>query len=592
MNPQELEAKRQELKAKYKIGMPTASVNTIDVVRQRREALKEKGFFADIKGIGSDIKKSFGERKENIAEINEAKDKGEQGFTRSLLQKGGQALGFASDVIGSTVMGAVKALTPQGIQEKAGEVVGSGVKKVAETETAQKLVGWYSNLDEKTKRDVDAALGTASLVTDVAGGALLKKPVTQAVQKTADVAVDVAKNVARVGTEKIGGAIDVAKTLVKGTGEVIRSGAETIKQIPSKVAVNVAEKQAERKLIQSLPSKVAQDAVAKGINIDDAKFVTSIKPQSKPLYKKLFSSVEKFDAGISDKNPVEIIGKPIVDSFQKLKTNANTVGKQLGDVADNMGIVSKPELTDGVFNALKQVNGLTGLKLNRKGALDFSNTTLASSLTKSDRKAIQEAFNQATKWGNAKKAHQFRQELFEVLGGKKKGGVQITDTQDKAYQAIRKGLSDVLETKNPQYKKLSNEYRKLVQPIQDINNMFRAKGLDEDILQLKAGTIMRRLTSNAPSKAELQQLLRNVDKVLGRSSKAKVSSEDLQNFYNILERYYPNITNETSFKGQLTSGIEATGMTDALIKSVKGFAGETDAVRKQALKDLLKEVLK
>lgn len=178
--------------------------------------------------------------------------------------------------------------------------------------------------------------------------------------------------------------------------------------------------------------------------------------------------------------------------------------------------------------------------------MDFKNTTLATSLTKSDRNAIQKVFTSAIKDSTGKQKHLLRQELFEILGGKKKALTNITDTQEKAFDAIRKGLSDVLEMKNPQYKALSNEYRKIIQPLSEMRRFMKSlPDATEDILDMKAGLLARRLTSNAQSNPQIRQMLRNLDKATG--GKTADSVEAMQDLYNILDKYY-NIAGKTGFK--------------------------------------------
>lgn len=166
---------------------------------------KEKGFFGDITSAFSNIGESASKRMDTVSDINKDLQSGEQGLARSAGQLFGQGAGLASDVIGNVIMGGVKQLTPEAIQQPIGEAVTGAVKAVVDTEPVQKLVSWYSNLDPQKKRDLDAVLGTASLATDVIGGAVAK-PAGQAVVKATGRAVD-----------KV---VDVAKPIVKGAKNV------------------------------------------------------------------------------------------------------------------------------------------------------------------------------------------------------------------------------------------------------------------------------------------------------------------------------------------------------------------------------------
>jgi hypothetical protein len=245
-----------------------------------------------------------------------------------------------------------------------------------------------------------------------------------------------------------------------------------------------------------------------------------------------------------------------------------------------------------VFNNLKKVGGLDGLKINKKGVLDFTDTVLTTAETRADRNAIQSMFTNALKKGTGKQKHLLRQELFEVLGGKKKSLTNLTDTQEKAYEAIRKGLSDVLEGKNDQYKTLSNDYRKLIEPLKEMRKFMKnVAGADDDILDMSAGLLARRITSNAASNPQIRKILRAMDNATKEKGKVSLSVETLQDFYNVLDKYY-DIAGKTSFQGQVKAGIEsATGPIDYAMKQIGNITGETVAVRQKALERIIEEAL-
>jgi len=286
------------------------------------------------------------------------------------------------------------------------------------------------------------------------------------------------------------------------------------------------------------------------------------------------------------------VGKPIVQRIKTLESKSAEVGAKLGKAADNLGLVTQPELFDPVLNGLKRVRGLEGLSIDSKGVLDFRNTVLASAETAGDRKAIQSIFTQAIKGGSGKSKHLLRQELFEVLGGKKKALTAITDTQSKAYQAIRQALSDVLDGKSAGYKALNKEYATLQGPIRDMKKLLKLPGeTDEDLVNMSAGLLARRLTSMAPSNPQIRGILRALDQVTKTKGLTTTSVETLQDFYNILDKYY-NITGKTGFQGQTKAAIDASSIKGIVAGVVKKSVGQSDAVRRKAVEDVLNEVFK
>lgn len=394
-------------------------------------------------------------------------------------------------------------------------------------------------------------------------------------------------NTSKVGayTEKVMEAGKRLATWLKDTASVI---GEQVSRIPSNIKTNVATQKATQEIVSKLP-KVAQTAVRDGVDIADAsqlpKVIKNIKPQAKQLLK----AIKEFETNPRWTNPIEIVGKPITQKLKQLETARLKAWSKLGQVAETLPKVSSTEALNSVFDAIKKVPWLNGIKIKWDGILDFANTTLATSLTKWERTAIQKVFNDATKAGTGKAKHLLRQELFEVLWGKKKSLANMTDTQEKAFDAVRKWLSDLLESKSGQYKTLSNDYRKIIQPLSEMRKFMKTlPDATEDILDMKWGLLARRLTSNAVSNPQVRQLLRNLDKVAW--GKTTESVEAMQDLYNILDKYY-NIAGKTGFKWQVQSGIESS-IKWTIAGAVKNFAGQSEAVVKKAIDDLMDDLLR
>lgn len=633
----------------------------------------DEGFVADIKGIGTGIKESAIKRADATGEIKQAQEAGEQGAIRSALQRFGQGAGFVSDIVGETVMGGLKALAPQPVQEAIAEGVGTVAEKVVESQPAQDLVEFYGTLDEVQQRDIDATLGTLGLVLDVAGGALIKAPAKKAIGEVTEAVGDVVRKADDIlgtagdtskktfafikekvtptgetvkevdnlkasealnqATENLSKAMEggirvdisdatrelneitkgLSQTMQEGIkvdvdlseatkmlndatsdlSKAIKSGVETITDIPRRAQVNIQTAKATREAVENLPTETAKRAVRDGIDINDVRQVfKTVDPNTQQSFKQLHETVKKFEVDPSGTNPIEVVGKPIVKRLKDLDAERVRVGGELGAIADDLGTVTGAELTPTILGKLNEVSGLKGLKLADDGTLDFTDTTLATTLSKADQNAIKEIFAEAITDGTGKSKHLLRQELFEILNGKKSSLENITGTQEKAFQAVRQGLSDVLDTKNASYKATNQEYAKIVTPLGDMRKMMKNldPDIDEDILDMSAGLLARRLTSNSITNPKIRLILRQLDDATAVKGKTTLKVEELQDFYNILERYY-DIAGKTGFQAQITSGIEkAGGVTGAVAEKLRGLAGRSDAVRQKALEDLILEV--
>lgn len=525
----------------------------------------------------------------------------------------GQAIGAVGDVLGEGAK-SIYGKLPQGVQD----VVGPAVKKSFASALVDTVIPGAKTIPEPLKDFIGGKLKPQALQA-LQGGvekyeAFKKKNPVAATEFESALsilsAVPIGKGAKVAGEEAIG--------LAKATGEVIGSSAkkvgtsiaesqaaklpmaigtkigEGVSSIPRRIGANLEASQVEQAAIKSLPTKVAQVAAKDGVDPNDLKFIYSVPKSEKAPLKKLFDIAERFSGDKTSPNPIQAVGNSITKRVKELDSVRLGIGKRLGDVSNKLGVVLKEDITPKVFENLKKVPGLNGLKMNTKGGLIFKDTSLATELSKADRTAINKAFSAATKTSNGKQKHLLRQELFEILGGKKRSLQQLTDTQEKAFEAIRKGLSDVLETKNIKYKTLSNEYRQAIQPLQEMRKFMKnVAGANEDILDMKGGLLARRLTSNVGSNPEIRNLLETMDKILKLNKrKVPISTKRLQDFYNILDKHF-DIAGPTTFQGQVQRGVEkASGIKEAVMETARSFAGKTDEVTRKALKQAIEEALK
>lgn len=563
-------------------------------------------------------------RAENIAGSIQKYGKGEQGVGSLAYQVGSELAGSFVDTISVAAKRIGSLITSQlGIKDEIKKDLAGMANDLANVEykpgtaDAIKLKDIVSKIQTKadffsanhpelaanlkaTGNYLNAALqfyglGEASKATE-AGLNTAKTSIQTGIKTSADLAqsgIDATKNVIKSG---VAGVESAAGKVGSITGKVIDSAGtigDGLAQIPGRISTNIADKQATAAAIKSLPTQAAQNAVRNGISMADVNTVRALNltAQEKSIAKELLRSAKDFASGMSKNNPIEVVGKPIVNSIKELNTEAGRIGKQIGEVANTLPSVSSQELKPAVFDALRRVPGLRGIKLTPSGVLDFTDTVLASSLSKSDREAVNEMFVEATTSGTGKSKHLLRQELFEILGGKK-GSLQVlTSTQEDAFEAVRKGLANVLDSKNKTYKALNEAYATTIKPVNDMRKLLKAVPgtLDEDILNMSAGLLARRLTSNSISQGQIKAVLNSIDTALANAGKTGVNVEKLQELYNIFNTYY-EISSKTGFQGQI-KGAEIS-VNQAVGTAIKEVAGETQAVRQKALENLLKEVLK
>lgn len=505
----------------------------------------------------------------------------------------GGAVGAVGDVISSTpvvgdAINAVAKPISAGIKATQDWIANNpSVQNAVSNETSNAIASFLDQHPDIAKN--------AEAVNNIANAILIAKGGIESAGTAKNALVKGASAVADANT----GIIDAVKTgtqaikenpIVAGAADIAKMAGEGISRVPARIATNVAERQANEAAIKSLSSQTAQTAVRDGVDIVDVKDLSAI-PRT-PEVNKVIRTVKEYASGNKKVDPMEVIGEQTTKRFKELVNQKKEIGAKLGEASKTIGILTKPELQNGVINRIKSVPGLEGVSVTPKGKLNFKGTTLEADLPSAilDRKAIQNAYDQAIKWGDGERAHMYRQTLFEDLGGKKRGGVQLTGTQEKAFNAIRQGLSDVIETKSPSYKKYSNEYRKIIEPIEELQK--RVKTLDpnaEDFSDsnLGAGILARRITSTAASNADVRALLKKLDSVGTTKGSSFKNTLDMQDMYNILNKYY-DIAPRTGFQNLSKEALSSSPL--GMIKeTLTDVAGKSNAVRQKALEKLLEE---
>ncbi len=519
-----------------------------------------------VAGFGEDLAKRAG----NVIDAGARLARGEQGARSTALQAAGQVAGFYSDAAGRVVSAAMPDVVRESLASATERVVQS-----APVRAGAEMYGRFKESNPVAAANIEAGANIASFVPVPAGAAGAVKAGVRAAMGTGRV---------------VSRAADAVVPVVRGTADAAKLAAEGAARIPGRIATNVAEKAASRQAIMELPGELAQRAARDGIDVPDVQTLVRTVPKNKSAVAKLVQVTRDFADGKSKLNPLEVVGKPIAARLRVVEKSASRIGEELSAAASKIGVVTKGELAP-VFERLKNVPGLEGLRLSPDGTLNFRDTVLTTVQTAADRKAIQQIFSQATRWGKGTAKHRLRQELFEILNGKKRSLANLTKTQEQAYEAIRRGLADVLDAKDSSYKQLNQAYAKARKPVDDLRRALRVDGEDGDLLDLSAGLLAKRLTSNAASNPQIRSILRRLDEATKSPGTTLESIEDLQDVFNVLDRYY-DIAAKTGFKGQIESALRSSGMRDAITGAVADVAGQTPAVRRKALEALIDSLLK
>lgn len=584
---------------------------------QKEEPREEKkGFFSRAKGTLSDLGGVIPKVGEAIAgagkrgaETIKKTVAGELNPVAGTVAFAGDIARGASESIGEVILGAGKAALPKEVED---------LLQANFIKLAKPLVGPISNLTEawdvikekhpNTAEAIEGFANIATLMTEVTGSSAALTTGRKGIGVTAKIAGEVADTALDVTRKGINTATDTVKAGIKplsgltekanvvggfikekaiDTGRSIGGG---LKRLPE----NIQESKIQRKVIDSLPTE-SQTALKGGLELPDVQLIETAKAMPDNTFKKMkemAKASKKLQTNELGKNPSEIVGnefrQPMVDMDKALKQ----VGGELGEIVKDLPRDTRFMADQDVLTSLRGVRGLEGLKVDALGKLDFSETTLAGSLTKADRSTIIKAYNDI-KGKTPFQMHNQRQELFEVLGGKRRSTVELTKVQENALEAIRGGLSNFLDKKSTLYKKKNAEYAQIVNPLKDMQKAFGKikKDSDPNFLDIKASNLARRITSHASSNADIRQVLRNMQNVLlSRGIKPNSNIETLQNFYNSLQKYY-DITRGSAFASQIEVGtskaLSKSGLIEAGINLVSKDLKVTPATQRKAIELLL-----
>lgn len=542
-----------------------------------------------IKKVAQGLTESFKKRSSSLIDTGKDFLTGKIGAPEAKIQVAGAAFGGVNDLIGSVTAPVVEPL----VQKAVSSSVGQNILSNPDVQKGLQIASQGADLYKKWKtenpnlaKDLESIVNIASFLPTGKGAQLGAEAIgtaTKTVARGASAIADVVEPAATVG-----------KNVIQATGDVLGGVAKTVQRLPERTAINTATRQAEKQSIKALGSPTLKNAVADGVDIADLTFTKNLSQSEKAATKKMYETAVKFAADKGTKNPQELVGQTVRARIKSADTIRKKIGQQLGEAANNLGDVSQETLQPKILESLQRVSGFENIALTPKGNLNFKGTVLASSLSSSERKTLNKLFKDAIKSGTGKSKHFLRQEIFEDLGGKAKAGIKLTESNQKAAEAIRSGLADVLEGQNKLYKKLSAKYRSVIKPLKDLQGMIKADGAPEDIFNLKAAIIGRRVTSNAPSGQDVRAYLRALDEVITKNGgKVPVSTEKMQQAYNIFNRYL-DIAPETGLQGQVQAAIGNKlpgSKTELLMKAIESTTGKTPEVRQEAFDKAMREIL-
>lgn len=376
------------------------------------------------------------------------------------------------------------------------------------------------------------------------------------------------------------------------TADKVEKFKEFIKAAPDRIAINAKETSENAAFLAKQPPEVRR-AITNGVTTRDARVTANLDEPTKKVARQMIEQADLIARGDDGVLPADIAGKQLQKRIELAESVRQDVGERLGESVKGL----KGEIVSSRTNVLKEmqkVPGLNGVSINNKGNLNFKGTAMSSSARESERKAINALWNDM-RGRDAFNLHQLRQEIFDILGGRTKAANPPTEIEEKALEAIRKGIANSLDDISTQYKTINKEYVKIIEPIKGLRRFYRGlENASGDILDETSGDLMSRFSGKSKSGKQLLMYLGQIDDELTkRGIKPDVDLRKLNDFHDILQNYYLETVKPGGLAGQASLGFKK-GLLGHLndvagkgVSVVSESMSQTDAVKRAALKSLL-----
>lgn len=575
---------------------------------------KPEGIFSRLKTGFSNVAESLRNRAENIETSIELKREGEAGFARTVARTTGQLLGGVGDVAGEAFATALSVLTKlsstQEDEAVTREFASRALQKAVQTETGQSVIDLMNKFEDLKQTDpgkaadISAALGLADFASNFIGLKVGQAGLKGAIEGLSDVGTGIGRavkgKVDAFGREIAQAGQDISQLKIPKTvseaGEIVGEKLGKAKRFALSVPERIESTAEEsvRKVIEfkALP-EASKQAVSSGVLIRHANLIAQASEPEKNLFKKMFNQARLFAQNRSKIDPADFAGRELQKRIKDSDDLRKAIGKELDDVAKNLSDKIVPDANQSIFNQLLDVPDLDGIELGKGGKLDFSATTLAATEAKGERDALQTWFNDVlAAQGDAVKLHKLRQRMFTSLGGRKKAGVVLTGTEERAVDAMRKGIADSLVKLDDQYRLVNIRYAKVAEPLKVIRSFHR--GLERaapDVLDEASGVLMRRLTGKSVTGPRIKQAINDLNAALTEAGKApEINIQEAQDFINALDRYF-DIVEDTSHAGQIKLAVSDVagkrGFTQKVIDTTAEVVSGGLEVQQKAIERLL-----
>lgn len=280
------------------------------------DAIKEAG--GDIIGVGKDIYKSSSKRADNMATSSKAFQSGEQGLGETVFQQAGQLAAAGSDAIGAVYKGGANVFFSDKTEKQITKGLGELGKKALAIPEVQNIVSSYEALSPRQKRNVDAAGGIVSLISEFLTGGVAKR------------GVDVSKRAAVSTIDSIDNVIGQAS---KEWDSFIASKVDDVVDMPKVTSIDDALKSPEFGITKEIAGIKNIGDQSKFLTVPEKRKLLDIDPVKGNEYiDTLIKSEDSFD----NITPFEKAVNDVEDVVKKYESFVSEKGSQIGAIKQKL----------------------------------------------------------------------------------------------------------------------------------------------------------------------------------------------------------------------------------------------------------------
>jgi hypothetical protein len=557
---------------------------------------KLKEFGGDILGVGKDIVSSSQKRADNMAESRQAYKEGEQGLLRTGLQQVGQLAGAGADAITAVGKGAFNLALSDESEKAVTDVIGKFGAKVMANPQVQNIVNKYNSLSPEDKRDVDAIGGVVDLVSNFVGG--------QVVSKGADVAgagIKTGSKSFTEGAKKVAtGVADTASSMAKSkvVSGVTQFGSDIAERVPR--AINRGKESLAQNAMKAEKIKSASPAFKQAYktNLDDRiiNTVAEADEPTKQAYKQVIDIAEEAPNTVGLKKQPSIIGGDLASKqYDIISKQKKTVGEKIGEFTKQLSKTTKINMQDS-FGQIDDTLAGQGIipQYTKKGVkLDFT----GSKYTPAQRTKIQQLYDLATEGGDNLSPSQIKgkDQLFSQL--KREANfegigdliIETPEGNKSMFNIFRDIYSNKLDGISPEIKVLNNQYRKLSQVTDDIeDSIFKTPNFNvtKSVDPAEFAKVnLRRIFGEAQSSPTYQAIADIMDSTSRQLGYKGATPKQVAEFAEYIRKLYPETVPKTGFQGGIRAGVSD------IIETVSKAGAPNIADQRKALKGLFEDYL-